>query len=165
MAAIVDGLVVVVLLGMLYLAFAALGFLIDPTGFAFPVPGREALVLAWFVLAVLYLSVCWAGTARTVGDQLLGLRVLGARGFRLRWGQACVRALACVLFPWGLLWILAGRHRRSLQDLLLRTVVIYDWGPRLPRTSPATREAKDDGERKARPDGEGNEDEEEGEDS
>lgn len=158
-AAIVDALVVVLLLGMLYLAFAALGFLIDPAGFAFPAPDREGLVLTWFVLAVIYLSVCWAGTARTVGDQLLGLRVLGARGFRLRWGGACVRALACVLFPWGLLWILAGRERRSLQDVVLRTVVIYDWGPRLPRTSPAIREAQSAGERKAHGD------KEEGEDS
>ena len=36
--------------------------------------------------------------------------------------------MLCALFPIGLVWCV-GPARRSLQDLLLRTVVIYDWLP------------------------------------
>jgi uncharacterized RDD family membrane protein YckC len=32
-----------------------------------------------------------------------------------------------VLFPAGLLWILASRRNASLQDLIVRTAVVYDW--------------------------------------
>jgi uncharacterized RDD family membrane protein YckC len=32
-----------------------------------------------------------------------------------------------VLFPAGLLWVLASRRNASLQDLIVGTVVVYDW--------------------------------------
>jgi uncharacterized RDD family membrane protein YckC len=32
-----------------------------------------------------------------------------------------------VLFPLGLLWILASRRNASVQDLILGTAVLYDW--------------------------------------
>jgi len=50
---------------------------------------------------------------------------------------AFVRAVFCVALPIGLLCgVLADR--RSLQDLLLRTLVVYDWKPRF-RDEVATR--------------------------
>ena len=57
----------------------------------------------------------------------MGLRVLGRRGRRPHLVTALVRALACTLFPVGLLWVAVSRDNRSLQDLLLRTSVVYDW--------------------------------------
>jgi hypothetical protein len=36
-----------------------------------------------------------------------------------------VRATCCVLFPIGLLWAVVDRQRRSLQDIVFRTRVIY----------------------------------------
>ena len=32
-----------------------------------------------------------------------------------------------MLFPAGLLWVLASRRNASLQDLIVRTAVVYDW--------------------------------------
>jgi hypothetical protein len=33
----------------------------------------------------------------------------------------------CVMFPLGLLWAVFSRRRRSLQDILVRSAVVYDW--------------------------------------
>lgn len=41
------------------------------------------------------------------------------RGFRA--------ALACALFPIGLLRVAVSQENRSLQDVVLRTSVIYGW--------------------------------------
>jgi hypothetical protein len=32
-----------------------------------------------------------------------------------------------VVFPIGLFWVVINRHRRSIQDIVLRTEVVYDW--------------------------------------
>jgi uncharacterized RDD family membrane protein YckC len=36
-----------------------------------------------------------------------------------------LRAIGCVLFPIGLLWVVIDRQRRSLQDIVFRTRVVY----------------------------------------
>jgi uncharacterized RDD family membrane protein YckC len=38
---------------------------------------------------------------------------------------ALLRAVACVVFPIGLLWVAVDKERRSLQDLLFGSRVIY----------------------------------------
>lgn len=43
-----------------------------------------------------------------------------------------MRALACALFPIGVLWVAVSRENWSLQDVVLRTSVIYDWRGFLP---------------------------------
>ena len=40
---------------------------------------------------------------------------------------ALARGAFYVIFPIGLLWVLVSGQNRSLQDLVLRTSVIYDW--------------------------------------
>jgi uncharacterized RDD family membrane protein YckC len=37
------------------------------------------------------------------------------------------RAVLYVLFPAGLLWVLASRRNASVQDLVVGTAVVYDW--------------------------------------
>ena len=78
-------------------------------------------------IAVGYLGVTWAGTGRSVGKQIVGLRVVVGAGRRLSLWRSFTRALLYVLFPAGLLWGMASRRNASLQDLILRTAVVYDW--------------------------------------
>ena len=85
-------------------------------------------------LAVAYLTAGWATTGRTPGKQLAGLRVVDRAGRRLRRSRALLRALLCVLFPAGLLWVLVSRRNASLQDLLARSAVVYDWSYHAPDT-------------------------------
>lgn len=130
-AAVLDAAVVGLVLVAGYATWAGALFLIDPRGFTLP-EGSPLLSLAaaWGVLMV-YLTGAWSLTGRTYGDQVLGLRVVGARGSKLRPGSALIRALACSLFPIGLFWCAGSRVNRSLQDTLLRTSVLYDWQPTL----------------------------------
>jgi uncharacterized RDD family membrane protein YckC len=66
-------------------------------------------------------------TGRTYGDSLLGLRVLSFRRRIPGWTLSFVRAVLCVMFPLGLFWVVFSPSRRSIQDVMLRTIVVYDW--------------------------------------
>jgi uncharacterized RDD family membrane protein YckC len=79
------------------------------------------------LVAVVYLTFSWAATGRSVGKQIAGLRVVDRRGQRMSLRRSFARAVLYVLFPAGLLWVLASRRNASLQDLVVRTVVLYDW--------------------------------------
>lgn len=135
-ASVVDGLVVVAVVLIAYLAWAVLRFMVSPLRFHFPQTSWAAMVTAGVVVLVLYLTTAWAVGGRTYGDLLMGLRVLGPRGHKLRPFRALVRALACALFPIGLLWCAVNPSNRSLQDVVLRTSVVYDWLQRAAPTRP-----------------------------
>jgi uncharacterized RDD family membrane protein YckC len=123
----VDLLVVIAMLAGLYAGWAAVLFLLRGEAFRFPTPSFAAAYLAGSVLLGLYLAAAWTTTGRTYGNHLLGLRVVNRRGERVRLVGAVVRAAACVVFPIGLFWCAVSRENRSVQDVLLRTSVIYDW--------------------------------------
>jgi hypothetical protein len=55
-------------------------------------------------------------------------RVRSSSRGRLGWWRAGLRALLCVIFPVGLFWSAVSR-RRSVQDVVMRSVVVYDWHP------------------------------------
>lgn len=122
------GVVVGVLLSM-YAGWCTVRFLLDPKGFQFPSVSFVLAVEAGFVVLVIYLTLAWIVTGRTYGDHVMGLRVVNYRGDRMRPAGAFVRALCCALFPIGLFWVAVSRANRSLQDVALRTSVIYDWQP------------------------------------
>jgi uncharacterized RDD family membrane protein YckC len=84
------------------------------------------------LLAVAYLTAGWGTTGRTLGKQLAGLRVVHRTGNRLGPVRALLRAVLYVLFPVGLLWVLVSRHNASVQDLLVRSAVVYDWSYHAP---------------------------------
>ena len=110
-----------------YAAVAAVRFLWNSRTFTFPAPGFGVLVAVGSVVMVLYLTATWTASGRTYGDHLLGLRVVGRRGRPLRPVPALLRAVLCVLFPIGVFWIALSRENRSVQDVLLRSSVVYDW--------------------------------------
>jgi uncharacterized RDD family membrane protein YckC len=126
LAALVDMLVVVVTMGLLYLGLALTTLLLNPRSFRFPAPNLIFSTAVTIAVSVLYLTVCWTLSGRTVGAVLLGIRVVGRGAERLGVAVAIVRAVACVLFPIGLLWVAVDRQRRSIQDIALGSRVIYD---------------------------------------
>ena len=135
-ASVVDGIVVAAVQLIGYLTWAAIRFMVDPLGFSFPQVSWVVSLTAVLVVLVLYLTVSWAVSGRTYGDLLMGLRVLGPWGGKLRLPGALLRAVACVLFPIGLLWCAVSPSNRSLQDVVLRTSVVYDWRPTAARNCP-----------------------------
>ncbi|MGW8375262.1 RDD family protein [Streptomyces sp. ODS28] len=129
---VVAGLADACLLGALcgagLLLFALGDFLI--TGPPFHMPGlpRPGGIAGGSLAAVAYLALGWALAGRSPGKLLVGLRLVSASGRALPPGRSVLRAVLCVLFPVGLAWALVSRRSASVQDLLLRTAVLYDRG-------------------------------------
>lgn len=128
-ANVVDVMVVVVILCVIYAVVAGFAFLLHPSSFHFPAGLGWSIPVIGFVVAVPYLALCWRMTGRTYGDALLGLRVVNHDGKRMRIAGALLRAVACVVFPIGVLWVAVSPANRSAQDVILRTSVVYDWLP------------------------------------
>lgn len=127
LAAGIDVVAVVLMMVAVYLGLAGLRFVWSPTAFTWPAPSLLKSILFASVLAFGYLTTAWATTGRTYGASVLGLRVLSVDHRVLGWVRAGVRAATCVMFPAGLLWVVVSRRRRSVQDVLVRSVVVYDW--------------------------------------
>jgi uncharacterized RDD family membrane protein YckC len=123
----IDLAMVVVMCSLAYLGLVLARLVWSPTTFSWPtVPFWLTLTFAWW-LAVVYLTVGWVVTGRSYGNYVMGLRVLTNRLHRLGPAHAFVRAAFCVFFPVGLAWVIFSPRRRSLQDVALRTTVVYDW--------------------------------------
>jgi uncharacterized RDD family membrane protein YckC len=128
-AAVLDLLVLLVLLAVGYLAVNATSFIVRPRTFE-PLTAAQPVVLAVAGgSAVVYLAGTWWMGGRSYGCHVMGLRVVDRRGRPPRLLVAVLRATTYVVFPIGLLWCAVTGSRRSLQDLLLRTYVVYEWMP------------------------------------
>jgi hypothetical protein len=124
-AAVIDLIVVLLLLGLLYVGLILVRLARSPAAFALPAVDAVFSSAVTFVVAVLYLTSCWAISGCTAGAVTMGLRVVGRASPRVHPLVALPRAIACVVFPIGLVWVAVDRQRRSLQDIVFRTRVIY----------------------------------------
>lgn len=127
-AAIIDTVSVAVALMVGYVGINAFSFVVSPRRFELVRVSAELSLTTALVACVLYLTTAWSLAGRTYGDHVMGLRVADGRGRRVRAPRALVRAIFCVGFPLGLFWCV-NASRRSLQDVVLRTKVVYDWLP------------------------------------
>jgi uncharacterized RDD family membrane protein YckC len=121
------GVVVGVLIGI-YVAWCGVKLLWQRKDFTFPTPSFGQAFIAGAIVLVLYFTTAWTASGRTYGDRLMGLRVVDHAGRRVRLGRSFLRALLCWIFPIGLLWAAVSRENRSVQDLIVRTSVRYEWG-------------------------------------
>jgi len=126
----VDALVVVTALAAGYAGFVAFRFALSPRGFQLPNPSLAGFLVGFLWLLVAYLTTAWWLSGRTIGDHVMGIRVVTGRRSRSSLVIAFGRALMCTFFPIGLLWCAVDRQRRAVHDLVMRTSVIYDWLPR-----------------------------------
>jgi uncharacterized RDD family membrane protein YckC len=133
----IDLVVVVAGVFACYLGWATVLFLVQRRDFHFPTATFGALFTLGVAILVVYFTVAWVGTGRTYGDQVLGLRVVDHEGRRMRFVRALLRAAFCAIFPIGLGWAALSRQNRSVQDIVLRTSVIYDWENRPRADGPA----------------------------
>jgi len=129
-AAVVDIAVVLVAVVVIYLGIAGALLIWNPRDPHVPSLPHGAVGTAAVALAVGYLAVAWTTSGRTVGDQIIGLRVVAGSDRRLGAGRAVVRALIVTVFPVGLLWCLVSAQQHAVWDALLRTTVVYDWSGR-----------------------------------
>ena len=96
------------------------------------VTGFPLLLLGYFVMWI-YWTWSWSTGGRSLGNVLMGLRVQTQSGNNLGLGLAALRSLLSVIFALGLAWALISRKNKSVQDIVLRTEVVFDWAPLLPK--------------------------------
>jgi len=93
-----------------------------------------AFIGSGFLFAIYSISM-WLLVDKTLGQALLGLRVLRTDGRPLTLGPAVRRILGyyvsfLALFI-GFLWVLVDDRRQGWHDKIADTVVVYDWEARL----------------------------------
>jgi len=80
------------------------------------------------VMYGIYCTYGWATSGRTVGKEVLGLRVVSLDGTLLSGGRAFRRAIWCgILGTLGLFLVLINKRNAAIQDLIVKSAVIYDW--------------------------------------
>jgi uncharacterized RDD family membrane protein YckC len=105
-------------------------------------PPRAATLVIWgYVFTTLYWTASWATSGRSLGAWVMGVRVVNRKGDRVHLPIALARAAFSVGFPIGLGWALISKRNRSVQDVVLRTIVIYDWSLRAPLVIGAKRQS------------------------
>jgi len=110
-------------------------------------PGINATGMGLTVL--IYLTLGWASTGRTIGKQIMGLRAVRRDGSSLHTGRALGRAALCVVFYPFVMWtVLFSRRNAGIHDMICKTVVVYDWIPesRRPRVMPPATGPRGSGE-------------------
>lgn len=82
----------------------------------------------------LYFIVLWWLGGQTIGDGVVGVRVMQTSGHGLSLWRAALRLfgyLVCVLsLGLGFLWVLVDSRRQGWHDKLANTVVVYAWEAR-----------------------------------
>jgi uncharacterized RDD family membrane protein YckC len=125
----IDFFVVGLLLFGLLVGFAVVRYLVDGT-LKLPHIRTVFSAAAFPLVAMLYLTVFWSATGRSVGKHLLGLRVVRDNGSRMGVVRAASRAVICVTFAVSsLAWVVFSKRNAAVHDLLLRTSVVHDWSP------------------------------------
>lgn len=134
-AMVIDAAYIAVLVAGAYVGYSALRFLRNPRNFTWPVVSSTQFITAALVLAAITLAIGWAGVGRTTGMRFMGLRIVDRSGSTPGFWVALLRAITCVVLPLGLFWSAVSKRNASVQDLIFRTSVIYDWQARVPEAT------------------------------
>ena len=90
------------------------------------------ILIPFFIGA--YYVVLWALTGKTVGKQVLGVKVVASDGRPPSLGRALLRLVGyfvSTLALWGgYLWIIIDDERKGWHDHMAGTWVVYDWSRR-----------------------------------
>jgi uncharacterized RDD family membrane protein YckC len=132
-ANIIDFIVMLSALAGTYVVWFAIDLIISGSNFKAPNPSLGVVFFAGYAILWLYLTGAWATTGRTFGNLLLGLRVVNWQGNRVHWFGAILRSTFCLWFIPGFFWVAISHKNQSVQDIVLRTSVIYDWTRREPK--------------------------------
>jgi uncharacterized RDD family membrane protein YckC len=93
--------------------------------------GTLGLIAVVLLTTPLYYTLLWALVGQTVGQRLIGLRVLNLDGDDLGVVRSFTRFVAyslCLLtLGIGFLWVLVDDRRMGWHDKIARTCVVYAW--------------------------------------
>jgi uncharacterized RDD family membrane protein YckC len=116
-----------ILFGLL-LAFSIVRYMASGDSFRLPRVGALFTAVWLPVVQIVYLAAAWSTSGRSLGKDIVGLRVVRNDGRRLGRGRAIARAVVCTLFGGpSLLWAMVSKRNAAVHDLVLNTAVVYDW--------------------------------------
>jgi uncharacterized RDD family membrane protein YckC len=111
-----------------------LNFLINRFMASQGLPGTVAAAIAGLsgmIVVAVYGIVGWSLNGVTVGNLVMGVRVIKADGGRVSSGRAATRMIgayfSALLFFLGFIWVIFDKRRQGWHDKLAGTVVVYDW--------------------------------------
>lgn len=127
-AAVIDWLIVNGIYLFILACIAVARYLLVGGQLELPKPNLLVTGYAVVALSTIYLTAGWSGTGRTIGNSIMGLRVVQSDGRRVHVVRAFLRALFCVmLWMVTLPWVIVSRRNAGIHDHVFRTVVLYDW--------------------------------------
>jgi uncharacterized RDD family membrane protein YckC len=89
------------------------------------------LVFFAIIISPLYYVFFWSLTGQTLGQRVMGVRVVRLNGRRLGFWLSLIRWIGyqlCIFtLGFGFLWVLIDNRRMGWHDKLARTCVIYAW--------------------------------------
>lgn len=95
---------------------------------------RTLVVVTAALLPGLYFIVLWWLAGQTIGDGIVGVRVMQTTGHGLSLWRAALRLfgyLVCIIsLGMGFLWVLVDNRRQGWHDKIANTVVVYAWEAR-----------------------------------
>jgi uncharacterized RDD family membrane protein YckC len=86
------------------------------------------IALSFLLVSVLYYLISWTRSGSTMGQMVVGARVVGTDGAKLRWGKAILRYLgylvSALVFALGFVWVIFDQKRQGWHDKIAKTYVI-----------------------------------------
>jgi uncharacterized RDD family membrane protein YckC len=93
--------------------------------------GQLFLVLFTLLASPVYFVLFWSLVGQSIGQRVMGVRVVRVDGGRLGVGRSLVRwlgvQLCIVTLGIGFLWVLVDDRRMGWHDIIARTCVLYSW--------------------------------------
>jgi uncharacterized RDD family membrane protein YckC len=87
------------------------------------------IIICGVILSVIYYVGYWSKSGQTIGNTLLGIKVVGQDGSGLSRGKAFLRYIGYIvsgiLWSIGFLWVAFDRKRQGWHDKIVGTYVIY----------------------------------------
>jgi uncharacterized RDD family membrane protein YckC len=121
------GVIFVIYAGVL-VAIGVVDYLATSGSFHIADPGPALAAAGLLAIQIIYLAAGWSGVTRSVGKEMMGLRVLHDDGRMLSFRYAFVRSIVCTFIGQPLLlWSAVSKRNAAVYDLFLKTSVVYDW--------------------------------------
>ena len=89
---------------------------------------QAIIVIAFLLVSVLYYLVSWTRSGSTMGQMVVGARVVATNGAKLGWGKAILRYIgylvSAAVFALGFVWVIFDKKRQGWHDKIAGTMVI-----------------------------------------
>jgi uncharacterized RDD family membrane protein YckC len=127
-AALIDAVIVIFLAWVFAILASVVGWLFTAFNSSNPPPVDTLIILSALVVSVFYFIAAWAREGATIGQSLLGMKVVRPDGAKLNLTGAILRYVGYIvsglLLSLGFLWINFDARRQGWHDKIARTIVI-----------------------------------------